>query len=347
MKNKHKFFTWELLSKHRVYLMAFAIIWVVVYHGTAMGLKLPDGAEAINVIFRRGYAGVDIFLFLSGIGLYYSYKKTPDFRRFYKKRLMRVLLPYLFIGGTFWVCTDLGMKRDFLLFLKDMSLLSFWKDGTTRVWYIALILLLYALFPLIWAFVYRKESVVCGRIGVLIIGVVCVNAAVSVCFPEWYDKVEIALTRIPVFLIGIGTAQRVWEKRAIRAGEILLLIVLLCLKIPMHFYGIKGVYQRYWCAVLAISICLGLSVLCEVCDRNKMLCKLKGMLVPIGTWSLELYIVHVWVRRFLMKSDFSFVIGEYDLNQYGVVGFLLLVMISAFLTWLAVLVEKRVLYNKK
>ena len=59
------------------------------------------GTSQQNVIFRRGYAGVDIFLFL-----------------------------------------------------KDMSLLSFWKDGTTRVWYIALILLLYALFPLIWDFFF-------------------------------------------------------------------------------------------------------------------------------------------------------------------------------------------------
>ena len=37
----------------------------------------------INVIFRRGNVGVDIFLLLSGIGLYYSYRKDDNIRRFY------------------------------------------------------------------------------------------------------------------------------------------------------------------------------------------------------------------------------------------------------------------------
>ena len=304
-----------------------------------MGLKLPAGVKVINAVLRSGYAGVDVFLFLSGIGLYYSYKKEPDFRKFYKKRLMRVFLPYFFIGGAFWAFADLVLKRDFLLFLKDVTIISFWKDGTTRVWYVGLILLLYAVFPLIWSFVYRKEEVKNGRIGILIACVVCMNAVVSVWFPEWYDKVEIALTRIPVFLIGIGTAQRVWDMRAVRGREIVVLAMLLSLKIPMNLYGIKGVYQRYWCAVLAVSLCLAFSILLEMCDRNKVLCKLKRALVPIGTWSLELYIVHVWVRRFLMKSESSY--------AAGIFGIFLLVVISAFLTWLAVLAEKRVLYNKK
>ena len=347
MEKKDKFLTWGLISKHRVSLMACAIVWVILHHGSKTGLEFPESAEVINILFRRGNAGVDMFLFLSGVGLYYSYRKKPNLCEFYKKRMMRVLLPYLFIGGGFWALADLFLKRDIVRFLKDVTLLSFWKDGIIRVWYIALILLLYAVFPAIWYFLYKNGSIKKHRLVLLLTAIVGINFLLFRYTPDWFDKVEIALTRIPVFVIGIGCAEKVWENQAIKMREAVFLIALLSLKIWMNLYEIKGVCIRYWYAVMAICVCILLCIVLELCERNAILCKLKDVLEPIGKWSLELYIVHVWVRTLLLKMDISYVVGGHNLNRYGLLRFGILLLVSGLVTWIAVIIEKRLFYNKK
>ncbi len=340
MKKCFKLFNWGLLSKHRVSLMACAIIWVFLHHGAQMGLKLPSDATGLKLFLRRGNMGVDIFLLLSGIGLYFSYRKNEDALSFYLKRIKRVLLPYLLIGGGFWFVTDLLWKKDIVLFLKDITLISFWKDGITRSWYIALILFLYALFPLIWKMVYRNGQVVQWRTVLTILAVITINFALGRYLPDWFAKVEIALMRIPVFLVGIALADKVWEKQPVNVKEIVILVVLCSCKLLMNAYHIKTGFQRYWFAVWAIVICLILAALFELCEKNKVLCKLKVLLAPMGTWSLELYIVHVWVRRFILKADVSSA-------GYGIVNFGLLVVISAVVTWCAVWMEKRIIFQNR
>lgn len=61
------------ISRYRGELMGLAIIFVVLFH---VGLPREDIFFGLR---RMGNIGVDIFLFLSGIGLWYSWSKT----RFY------------------------------------------------------------------------------------------------------------------------------------------------------------------------------------------------------------------------------------------------------------------------
>ncbi len=347
MEKRFRFINWGLLSRHRVSIMACAMIWIMLFHANQTGVVFPGCAKVLSLFMRRGNAGVDMFLLLSGIGLYFSYRKNPDVFSFYKKRLQRVLLPYLFIGGVFWIIADLLWKKDIVLFLKDITLISFWKDGITRSWFVALILLLYAVFPAIWKFACCGEKVKTERLVFLIVAVMGMNYVLGMWFPDWFDLVEIALARIPVFLVGIALAEKVWEKQPVKLSECIVLLALCGLKILMNMYKIKGVYSRYWLAVFAVCICIVLGIVFELCERNLALCKLTNLIGPIGTWSLELYIVHVWVRRFLLKLDISYVIGGINLDRYGVMTLLMLVIGSALITWCAVWIEKRLFFNKK
>lgn len=55
-----------------------------------------NGIFETSLFFRFasiGNVGVDIFLLLSGIGLYYSYERSSA--GFFKRRLSRVLIPHL------------------------------------------------------------------------------------------------------------------------------------------------------------------------------------------------------------------------------------------------------------
>lgn len=61
-----------LLSRYRGELMGLAMLWVMLFHAYKLrfGVLLLDGFKAL------GFAGVDIFLLLSGMGLYVSLSQT-------------------------------------------------------------------------------------------------------------------------------------------------------------------------------------------------------------------------------------------------------------------------------
>lgn len=82
-----------LISKYRSALMGVAILLIIIHH-----------LAEKNTILRIGYVGVDIFLFVSGLGLVFAWKKLPDIKVFYKRRFLRVYPTWLLIGGFFLLC---------------------------------------------------------------------------------------------------------------------------------------------------------------------------------------------------------------------------------------------------
>lgn len=85
--------TYGALSKYRGFLMGFAILWVMYFH-----IPLKFATEVGWFIHRIGFYGVDIFLFLSGLGVYYSLTKRPNVLGFYKARLVRILPAYIIVA---------------------------------------------------------------------------------------------------------------------------------------------------------------------------------------------------------------------------------------------------------
>ncbi|MCD7815569.1 MAG: acyltransferase, partial [Bacteroides sp.] len=76
-----------------------------------------------------GNCGVDAFLILSGIGLYCSYTKDPSIIRFYRKRGLRVVIPYLIIGLPYLVWKDIILNFSIITFLKDWFLITAFTEG--------------------------------------------------------------------------------------------------------------------------------------------------------------------------------------------------------------------------
>ena len=61
------------LFKYRSVWMGFAISWIFFYH---MGFDIT--IPVISQFKQIGYAGCDIFLFASGLGIYYSLDNNDD-----------------------------------------------------------------------------------------------------------------------------------------------------------------------------------------------------------------------------------------------------------------------------
>lgn len=206
---------WGLLSKYRDELYGISIIWIILFHGLEIKkTTLPKVISFLDPIIRHGNCGVEVFLFLSGVCLYFSLKKNFSIKSFYIKRLKRILLPFLLIDGVYWLYFCIYLKRDVLAFVKNISFYSFWIGKDKMVWFIALVLVLYLIYPLIFRVVDNNKYSL-WIISVLIIASYVGCACLRCYFPKWFSAVEIALTRIPVFLIGCYVGRLVYEKKPI------------------------------------------------------------------------------------------------------------------------------------
>lgn len=149
----------ENLLKYRTQLMGIAMLSVFLSHSTG-GNWMP---KYIYNIAPHGAIGVDVFLFLSAMGLTYSITNSPDILAFYKRRVCRIMPTYWFVmtGVYLFVYTLTAanimpnnyyrIPRNLYELVQTYTTLGFWiKDGLFYLWYIPAILLLYLLFPLFY-----------------------------------------------------------------------------------------------------------------------------------------------------------------------------------------------------
>ena len=73
------------------------MLWILLFH---IPMELPGAG--LRLFRQLGYGGVDLCLFASGVGCFYSLSKDPDAGRFLGRRLWR-LGPVYLIFMLFWL----------------------------------------------------------------------------------------------------------------------------------------------------------------------------------------------------------------------------------------------------
>ena len=200
----------SLVSKYRAQLMGIAAIFIVLCHTTFyFGGKVQSlYGVYVNQLMQ---CGVDIFLLLSGLGCYFSYAKNPSVKHFYKKRLIRIAVPFIIFLLFYFVVDCLLLHNSIENFFMKYSVITFFTNGVLATWFVAAILLIYLFFPLIFKIINKNISIffICIAINVVL-----------VLLPFWKGLPEplpvireIFLCRIPVFFVGTWIGKRVFEKR--------------------------------------------------------------------------------------------------------------------------------------
>ena len=133
--------------------MGIAILLVLCYHVfTGTGISIILGLSSI------GYFGVDVFLFLSGIGLCFGYGKYKSVAQFYRKRFLRIYPAYLtaiIIGAVLMTSVsivDILVKSIGIGYFMPLYGMSSFD------WYVPTIILFYVLFPILYLLIYRGLS---------------------------------------------------------------------------------------------------------------------------------------------------------------------------------------------
>lgn len=294
--------------------MGIAIILIMFCHNT---VKWPYYTELWKVFAQFAQCGVDIFLLLSGYGLFYSYQKKGGVF-FLKKRFKRIIPTYLLISSAYILFIYI-MGDDVWKTIWDYSLVSFFLEGNLRVWFIAAILVLYLLFPLIFR-IAKHDGVALGTmfaIWAIVLGIAfCSDISVL-------NRINaIFIVRIPVFILGAVVARKeqektVGNKRTVRMS----LMILITLSLLSMFLLYRQI-TNFWTIVrllfcpISFLFCLVICNLpmCQTTRRYQIIHWLGGI-------TLEIYLLHEsilkWTRVFIVKIIHEPVIASVFSNIFA------------------------------
>lgn len=181
------------------------------------------------------------------------------------------------------------------------STLSFWTEHT-GFWFIALILPLYLVSPLLYRFFEIR-----GIIKLLIVFIVCVIIALipvknSSLGSTIFENIQFAIIRVPSYLFGMVLAPRRMNGRRIS----LVTLILLCIAAMFFLFFTKHLVYTYALMVLPILI-----LLIAFLDRLEG-CKSYTIFNFFGQISLESYLFNgaiqiyiIWLMSFFRLPDYN------------------------------------------
>lgn len=274
------------IMKHRGELFALAELWVVLLH---MNRNFPCHLPVLGEVFWHGYVGVDMFLFLSGLGLCFSLEKN-SVKQFYVNRVKRVLVPSVCLALAEALITCAVRKEfSFSYVVKYGTLLSYWIDVDTGVWYVSFIILLYALFPLI-----KRLDEQTKHVGTVLLALAAEAAVLvsSVCPLPLVEDYIMAVARIPVFLCGVLAYPAVKADKPRRPVPLLGALLLLTAALFMVYARFEGLKYTL-SGALSVLVLYAYTALRSTTGIGRV----TKWLAPIGAVSLEMYIVHLTVLR--------------------------------------------------
>lgn len=291
----------RLLSKYRKPIMAFAALWVIAFHYWDI-LAAARFYETEKIIKGIGFAGVDIFLLLSGYGLFYSMESSDKVLPFYKKRFARICFPVVIIAVAQAVCMGWSVETLF----KNVVGYNFLTENIySYLWFVYFIVILYLIFPLYYRLFRRAGNKLAFT---LIVFGVWLGASLLLKDTLRYDLWGVT-NRIPVFALGVyyGYLSKRGDDVIPPQGWILLAIALavgIVLAISTNWHGMYLLVPTSNCCVpnflIAASLPLIMSAFFEL---------LRGGAADIfmrcasflGDISFELYCVQDLVRFVLIR----------------------------------------------
>lgn len=276
-KGKHSFlFNLQNLSRYREPLMGVSIIMILLCHARMDGANLPN---IVLSVLSLGNWGVDIFLLLSGIGMYFSISKNLGEINWWiwiYRRLKRLLLPYIILESPFWLWyafhNNLGLRGYFYY----ISFASYWNEHI-GLWFLALLIPLYLLTPILYRLFDSKNKYIYLCLAVIFV-LVCSAIPIGV-ENETINTIQNCLSRIPCYLIGVCIGKEVKSEKKTILMFVLLIILYALLK---SLNPLLMVYKGWIWAILITCIL--------VYVFNCISRKIVSAFSFIGRYTLELYI---------------------------------------------------------
>lgn len=285
--------SWEIVSKYRPQLMLLSILWVIAFHFTPPHLTFYNAFQSI------GCGGVDVFMFLSGFGLCYSYYKRDSVSliSFYKRRLVKILPIYFFCIITFGIIRGLDISD----ILWQLTCLGFWIGKPSYDWYVPSILLLYFTFPF---FVRLSKKFGIRTIAVLapLIGLIPTFLFIYLGKGTWI----LFTARIPLFFMGCYAGWMLEQRKEIRWPWLIIALSVCALIVELVFasrYDYESMHRMGFYYIPQMFIVPGACILMANL-LDKIPSWILGPMKFLGSMTLEIYLVHMSMRFIYPESKY-------------------------------------------
>ncbi len=289
---------WYWLSRYRGALYGLFMVWIFLFH-------VQDGLEGMKVsryalqhVVTSGNFGVDAFLFLSGISLYFAMQKRGGcVRRFYAGRFTRILVVYRIFSLPYFALLNLtGLETA----AETWQQITFTRPGGSAMWFLGCIALCYALYPALYRLIVRGQKALCLLLTALYIILLAIWNTLN---PEGFAVLEIMFCRFPVFVLGALAGPLVYEKKPVRPALLVVLLLPLfardLIETPLRLYPALDVYRdlihRLFGSLQAVGVVFLLVLLLRYLEGGR----LYRWLSAFGGITLEFYVVHIAVRKVL------------------------------------------------
>lgn len=325
-----KTFNLQTISKFRAELMGVATIMIICCHGPANGVSVPSIVD--KVVRSWGGLGVDMFLFLSGIGLYYSLRKKNILKSWYKHRYTRILVPYLLISIPYYVFRWIVEDDTFLHLLGNITTISYWTRHQ-GAWFVALLLPLYLCTPLIAKFIDGKRKRIYPTLCLCGLSVIVYYFSKSL---DVSDSISQASWHLPAFFLGYWAGKYVFEEKQIRIDVVLLVSILIFIAYAVFMY--VRLPKDY---LLMVPGAILFSALLNIKSESMVNKALSFM----GGVSLESYLMNIYLPVVLRKIGYSDLFGNYDPNRY--IFYLIVIVGGILLAYWVHLCSQRIINKCK
>ena len=284
---------YDRISRYKGALMGIAILIVVYGHYFYYQSGLKSYVD-LNITLWYTLGSVDIFLFLSGFGIFRSLKKDTDPLRFMQRRLGRLLpsyLPFILVFIVFMGLTDQMTKLEAL---GNLTTFGWWAQlGGQFNWYIPTLLMLYLLSPLFFAVIDRY-----GRKSLWMIPLLFLIEAGA-----FNTSLMMGLSRFPVYFLGMFLGAEAHAGRQPSRQHLILSGVMMVVSmVALYFLVTKNPhllngYGFWWHPYLfSTAGCLYFTTWClEKHEKWRLTRLLNRGLAFLGNNSFEIYLCHILV----------------------------------------------------
>lgn len=323
------------ISRFRGEHMGMAMLFIILFH-----VFLPRTDDFFG-LRRIGNLGVDMFLFLSGIGLWFSWAKVKvesfsDFNKsylsFYKRRLQRVYPAWFIIACIYYIPRD--------LFAGDLSLplggagwvealgdilinWDFWLHDEGTFWYIPATMMLYLFAPPYMELI-RRHPIYRWLVVVMVMWCVLVQYVTPI--HQAVGHIEIFWSRVPIFFLGINMGEAVRRKDSLDGQSIWMIWIMFIMTLSTSIWleqEIHGRFPLFLERMLYIPLTVTTIILLNRVFRRTP-SWINKPIAWVGSISLEAYLIHI---EFVLKP-----IEQYHLGYWPT--FLLTVAITLPLAYL-------------
>ena len=272
------------ISEYRTEMMGVATILVFVVHSYDNGVVMPG---YIRTVCALGSLGVDIFLLVSGLGLWYSLDKLSNSvgnrmgGAWYITRYKRILIPWVIITLPI-ALIEIYEGKAVTTVLLNFSTLNYWLNHKGP-WYVAMLIPLYAITPLHFQICGKLKKPIYYNLFIIIILTILVTLPIS--SPETridnlIGNIRHVLYRLPVFFVGFILAPLSKENN--KVSFLWMVIMPLAVVVAM-----KLLHFGYWPGFLVLPLIYTLCYLFDLLGSERL-----SFFRFYGKISLESYLLN-------------------------------------------------------